>query len=61
VHLKDEARVTQASIVEHERLEAALRWIAEKQKQRDTERLANPKITLRAKRRIRESAAESAF
>jgi hypothetical protein len=61
VHLKDEARVTQASIVEHERLEAALRWIAEKQKQRDVERLANRKTTLRMKRRIRESAAESAF
>jgi transposase len=61
LHLKDEARVTQASIVEHERLEAALRWIAEKQKQRDLERLANPKITLRGKRRIRENAAQSAL
>ena len=42
VHLKDDARVTQASIVEHDRLEAAFRWIAERQKQRDAERLTSP-------------------
>jgi hypothetical protein len=30
VHLKDDARVTQASIVEHDRLDAAFRWIAER-------------------------------
>lgn len=60
-HPKDEARVTQASIVEHDRLEAAFRWIAERQKQRDAERLASPKVTLRTKRRIRETAAETAL
>jgi len=53
IHPKDNARITQGSIVENKRLGAALRFIAEQQTQRDQQRLANPKITLRDKARIR--------
>jgi hypothetical protein len=53
---KDTARITQGAIVEHKRLGAALQWIAEQQRARDRRRLANPKLTLRAKQRIRAAA-----
>ena len=56
-HPKETARVTQGAVVENKRLAEALRWIAEQQRERDARRLANPKITLRAKRRIRTEAA----
>lgn len=56
VHPKDNARVTQGSIVENKRLEATLRWVTKQQRERDQERLANPKITLRDKERIRRAA-----
>ncbi len=55
-HPKDEARVPQGTIVENKRLGEALGWIAERQRRRDIERLANPQITLRAKKRIRAAA-----
>lgn len=55
-HPKDEARVPQGAIVENKRLGEVLGWIAERQRQRDIERLANPQITLRAKKRIRAAA-----
>ncbi len=60
-HPKDEARVTQGAIVEHKRLAAALTWIAAHQRERDTARLANPQLTLRAKKRIRATAATTAL
>jgi hypothetical protein len=56
IHPKDNARITQGSIVENKRLGAALRFIAEQQTQRDQQRLANPKITLRDKARIRRTS-----
>jgi hypothetical protein len=57
VHPKDNARVSQGSIVENKRLDAALRFIAEKQTHRDRDRLVNPKITLRDKARIPQGAS----
>jgi hypothetical protein len=53
---KDEARITQGAIVGNKRLADTLEWIAEQQRQRDLDRLANPKITLREKKRIRMAA-----
>jgi len=55
-HPKDEARITQGAIVGNKHLADTLEWIAEQQRQRDRERLANPKITLREKKRIRMAA-----
>jgi hypothetical protein len=57
---KDQARITPGAIVENRRLGAALTWIAEQQHARDAARLANPQITLRAKKRIRAEAARLA-
>jgi hypothetical protein len=56
-HPKETARITQGAIVENKRLGDALQWIAEQQRQRDARRLANPKLTLRAKKQIRAEAA----
>jgi transposase len=53
VHPKDNARITQGSVVENKRLDAVLHVIARQQLERDRQRLANPKITLRDKARIR--------
>jgi hypothetical protein len=55
-HPKDEARITQGAIVGNKRLADTLEWIAEQQRQRDRDRLVNPKITLREKKRIRMAA-----
>jgi hypothetical protein len=44
-------------VVAHEHLDGAFAWIAAQQRERDAARLANPKITLRAKQRIRTAAA----
>ena len=55
-HSKDNARIAQGTIVNNKKLGAALRWIAEKQHERDQERLANPSIRLREKARIRQAA-----
>jgi hypothetical protein len=59
-HAKDEARISQGAIVENKRLGAALGWIAERQRQRDLEHLANPQISLRQKKRIRATAGLTA-
>jgi len=59
-HAKDEARISQGAIVENKRLGAALDWIAEHQRERDLESLANPKITLREKKQIRATAGLTA-
>lgn len=55
-YAKDETRISQGAIVENKRLGAALGWIAERQRQRDLERLANPKTSIRQKKRIRATA-----
>lgn len=55
-YAKDEARITQGAIVENKKLGAALGWIAERQRKRDAEDLANPSISLRKKARIRAAA-----
>jgi len=55
-HAKDEARISQGAIVENKRLGAALGWIAQRQRERDVQQLAKPKITLRTKKRIRAAA-----
>ena len=47
-------RKSKGSIVENKRLGAAFEWIAAQQRQRDAEKLANPKVSLREKKRIRE-------
>lgn len=59
-HAKDEARISQGDIVENKRLDAALSWIAERQRERDVEQLADPKISLRNKTRIRAAAGQPA-
>lgn len=59
-HAKDEARISQGEIVENKRLGAALSWIAERQRERDGKHLANPKISLRSKARIRAVAGLTA-
>lgn len=51
--LDKEQRVKQADIVDSRRLEAALALVRERQKARDIERPASPKITRRDKKRIR--------
>jgi hypothetical protein len=56
VHQKETARISQGSIVENKRLGAAFELIAVQQKQRDAKKLANPKVTLREKKRIRAEA-----
>lgn len=59
-HAKDVARISQGAIVENKRLDAVLGWIAERQRERDVQRLANKKITLRTKARIRATAGLTA-
>jgi len=54
VHPNDEARITHGGIVGNKHLADTLEWIAEQQRQR--ERLANPKTSLRHKKRIRMAA-----
>ena len=55
-HPRDEARITQGSIVENKHLADTLQWVAEQQRQRDRDRLTKPKISLREKNRIRMAA-----
>lgn len=52
-------RVTQAKIVSHKRLGAVLAKIQADQQQRDQERLASKKVTLRQKPRIRSARAQA--
>ena len=51
-----EHRVQQGKVVENKRLGAALTWIAERQRERDVQQLADPKVSLRNKARIRAAA-----
>jgi hypothetical protein len=53
---KDQARLAPGSVVDHKRLDGVFAWIAAQQRERDAARLANPKITLRDKKRIRAAA-----
>jgi len=56
---KDQARLAPGEVVDHKRLDGVFAWIAAQQRERDTARLANPKITLRDKQRIRAAATLS--
>jgi hypothetical protein len=53
---KDHARVAPGEVVDHKRLDGVFAWIVTQQRERDAARLANPKITLRDKKRIRAAA-----
>lgn len=57
LHPRDQAVLVPGVVVEHEHLDGAFAWIAAQQRERDAVRLANPKITLRAKQRIRTTTA----
>ena len=57
LHPRDQAVLVPGVVVAHEHLDGAFAWIAAQQRERDAARLANPKITLRAKQRIRTAAA----
>jgi hypothetical protein len=57
LHPRDPAQLVPGVVVAHEHLDGAFAWIAAQQRERDAARLANPKITLRAKQRIRPAAA----
>ena len=52
-------RVTQGDIVANKRLGAVLSKIQADQRERDEERLASPKVTLREKRQIRVARARA--
>jgi transposase len=56
---KDHARLAPGEVVDHKRLDGVFAWIAAQQRERDAARLANPKITLRDKKRIRAAATLS--
>jgi hypothetical protein len=53
LHHTNQAQLVPGVVVEHKRLDAVFDWIAAQQRERDAARLANPKLTLRAKKRIR--------
>jgi hypothetical protein len=53
---KDHTPLEPGAVVEHKRLDGVFEWIAAQQRDRDAARLANPKITLREKRRIQAGA-----
>jgi hypothetical protein len=55
-HGKDHAELDPGVVVEHKHLDGVFEWIAAQQRERDAARLANPKITLRDKKRIRAAA-----
>ena len=57
LHPRDQAQLVPGVVVAHERLDGAFAWIAAQQRERDAVRLANPKITRRAKQRIRTAGA----
>jgi hypothetical protein len=52
LHPRDQAQLVPGVVVDHKRLDGVFAWIAAQQRERDAARLANPKITLRAKKRI---------
>jgi hypothetical protein len=53
LHPRDQAQLVPGVIVEHPRLDGVFTWIAAQQRECDAARLANPKLTLRTKQRIR--------
>jgi hypothetical protein len=53
LHPTNQAQLVPGVVVEHKHLDAVFAWIAAQQRERDAARLANPKLTLRAKQRIR--------
>ena len=55
-HGKDHAELDPGVVVDHQHLDGVFEWIAAQQRERDAARLANPKITLRDKKRIRAAA-----
>ena len=55
-HGKDHAEIDPGVVVDHKHLDGVFEWIAAQQRERDAARLANPKITLRDKQRIRAAA-----
>ena len=60
LHPRDHARLVPGVVVEHKHLDGVFAWIAAQQHDRDAARLANPKVTLRAKKRLRAAASSSA-
>jgi hypothetical protein len=56
---RDQAQLVPSVVVADERLGGAFAWIAAQQRARDAARLANPKITLRAKKRIQAATPPS--
>jgi hypothetical protein len=54
---KDHAQLAPGTVVEHKHLDGVFAWIAAQQQERDTGRLANPKISGREKQRIRAGSA----
>ncbi len=52
LHHRDQAALVPGVVIAHEHLDGAFAWIAAQQRERDAARLANPKITRRAKQRI---------
>lgn len=58
-HPRDQAELVPGVVVDHKHLDGAFAWIAAQQRERDAARLANPKITRRAKQRIRAAATPS--
>jgi hypothetical protein len=57
LHQKDHAQLLPGRVAAHKHLDGAFAWIAAQQRERDAVRLANPKITLREKKRIRAATA----
>jgi hypothetical protein len=55
-HGKVQAQLDPGIVVDHKHLDGVFEWIAAQQRERDVARLANPKITLRDKKRIRAAA-----
>ena len=54
---RDQAVLVPGVVVAHEHLDGAFAWIAAQQRAWDAARLANPKITRRAKQRIQTAMA----
>src|SRR6058998_2828552 len=59
LHPRDHARLVPGVVVEHQHLDGVFAWIAAQQHDRDAARLANPKVTLRAKKRLRAAASSA--
>ena len=59
LHPRDHAQLVPGVVVEHKHLDGVFAWIAAQQHERDAARLANPKVTLRAKKRLRAAASSS--